>query len=79
MAGPEGTPVDIGYWDMKHVSGHSDGVVMDTALCTLQLEVYYRHLPTFNLDRDEPAADVATGRDIIIDIRLRREPAPSGS
>jgi hypothetical protein len=38
---------DMGYWDSPAKSEHSDGRVMDTCLCTLQLEVYYRYLPTF--------------------------------
>lgn len=44
-----GKLVDIGYWDMpQEITGHTDGVVMDTCLCTLQLEVYYRYLPSFD-------------------------------
>jgi hypothetical protein len=40
---------DIGYWDSPastELTG-GNGRVMDTILCTLMLEVYYRHLPTF--------------------------------
>ncbi|MCX7592096.1 MAG: terpene cyclase/mutase family protein [Kiritimatiellae bacterium] len=35
---------DIGYWSTGE-EGH--GRVMETALCTLMLEVYYRYLPTY--------------------------------
>lgn len=38
---------DVGYWDSPSESEHHDGRVMDTCLSTLQLEVYYRYLPTF--------------------------------
>jgi hypothetical protein len=45
----KGRLVDIGFWDMpEKLSGHTDGVVMNTCLATLQLEVYYRYLPTFH-------------------------------
>jgi hypothetical protein len=50
IALPNGQMADIGYWEPpKGVSGHTDseGKVMNTCLCTLQLEVYYRYLPTF--------------------------------
>lgn len=53
IEGPSGKMVDIGWWDMdKSIAGHSDGPVMDTCLCTLQLEVYYRYLPTFKIAKD---------------------------
>lgn len=42
---PEGNPQEIGWWENS--DAHSDRPMMDTALATLQLEVYYRHLPTF--------------------------------
>lgn len=43
-----GKLVDIGFWDMtQELSGHTDGVVMNTCLAALQLQVYYRYLPTF--------------------------------
>lgn len=50
-----GASKDIGFWDMdKTISGPTDGVVMNTALCTLQLEVYYRYLPTYKPPEKEP-------------------------
>ncbi|MBM4142895.1 MAG: terpene cyclase/mutase family protein [Lentisphaerae bacterium] len=48
IEGPGGKLWDIGWWDMpRELSGHTDGPVMNTALSCLQLEVYYRYLPTF--------------------------------
>lgn len=45
----KGKPQEIGFWDSpgnrEHTGGN--GRVMDTILCTLMLEVYYRYLPTF--------------------------------
>jgi hypothetical protein len=44
----EGRPVDIGFWKMDYsISGQTDGEEMNTCLCILQLEVYYRFLPTY--------------------------------
>ena len=60
----KGQPQDIGHWDMNgEISGHTDGVVMNTALCTLQLEVYYRYLPTFHKPEDLGIAEVAAEED----------------
>ena len=50
IAGPDGKMVDIGHWaPERELSGHTDGEkrVMNTCLCALQLQVYYRYLPTF--------------------------------
>jgi hypothetical protein len=42
---------------------------MDTTLCALQLEVYYRHLPTFKTLDETPAEDVKPDpSDLKIDI-----------
>ncbi len=42
----KGAPQETGYWEND--DGNKDnGGVMDTALTCLQLEVYYRYLPTF--------------------------------
>ncbi len=46
IEGPGGKMFDIGSWSVPN-EGHTAGVTMDTALCCLQLEVYYRYLPTF--------------------------------
>ncbi|MDI6773988.1 MAG: terpene cyclase/mutase family protein [Verrucomicrobiota bacterium] len=52
---PSGKMVDIGYWDVDNGKG---GLVMDTTLCALMLQVYYRYLPTFQKP-EEIAADTA--------------------
>jgi len=44
-AGPDG--VDIGYWDAPSETEKSLGLIYNTCLCTLMLEVYYRYLPTY--------------------------------
>jgi len=50
-----------GYWetDGQHGIGKSDipGRVLATCLAALQLEVYYRYLPTFNIKKMDAAAD----------------------
>jgi hypothetical protein len=47
----KGLPHAIGWWDSPSKAEHHDqgtgGQIMDTILCTLMLEVYYRYLPTF--------------------------------
>ena len=54
----EGTPHSIGWWDVPNEK-HTDGTVMDTSLCALQLQVYYRYLPTYAQPRvvDEVVED----------------------
>ena len=55
IADPTGKMRDIGYWQSPSESesfrgGGGDALwkdIMDTCLCTLQLEVYYRYLPSF--------------------------------
>jgi hypothetical protein len=43
-----GKPQEIGSWKSPAAREHTGGnPVMDTILCTLMLEVYYRYLPTF--------------------------------
>ena len=62
--GPDGRMRDVGWWEPPAaVKGHTDGPVMDTALCTLQLEVYYRYLPTFGkaLQQQEEEPENNTG------------------
>ena len=43
IRGPGGMLYAVGHWESQ--DGH--GAVMDTCLCALQLEVYYRYLPTY--------------------------------
>ncbi len=66
---------DIGYWDSPSEQEVSGGRVQDTCLCTLQLEVYYRYLPTFHKLEDVDSADIEPGikeaKDIEVEIRNR--------
>ena len=67
----KGKLVDIGWWDMeKDISGHSDGDVMNTTLCTLQLEVYYRYLPTYQAPKDTYQETLELVDDTDIDIEI---------
>ena len=62
IEGPDGKMVDIGHWESPVKGEHTGGVVQDTSLCTLMLEVYYRYLPSFKkieAGPDEVAAAVA--------------------
>jgi len=69
-----GKPHDIGFWEMdKAISGHTDGVVMNTSLCTLQLEVYYRYLPTYSKPEANQIEEIAADEeddDIEIDVNI---------
>ena len=52
----KGNPRSIGHW--PQYSGHGACPVFSTCLATLQLEVYYRYLPTFKaVDGGGAAAD----------------------
>jgi prenyltransferase beta subunit len=54
-----GKLVDIGFWDMnRELSGHTDGVVMNTCLAALQLQVYYRYLPTYQTPTELPEEEL---------------------
>lgn len=57
-----------GYWETKGHVGGADipGRVLATCLSALQLEVYYRYLPTFDIKKmDEAAAQDAVGIDAV--------------
>jgi hypothetical protein len=70
--GPKGKKYDIGWWDPPAgVKGHTDGTVQDTTLCTLQLEVYYRYLPTFK----PPAVEEGGEKEKSGDIEIKVTPA----
>lgn len=68
-----GRLVDIGHWvspsdaEQKRLGG----VVEDTALCTLMLEVYYRYLPSFQHAETVPQdmASEVGNKDIAVKIR----------
>lgn len=71
----KGTPRSIGYWDQYKGHGANEGEIFGTALCTLQLEVYYRYLPTFKtVDAAAVDANVpdpkADSNDVKIDISI---------
>lgn len=72
IPGPDGKMVDVGHWESPAGKGeHTGGVVQDTCLCTLMLEVYYRYLPSFKVAEAAPD-DVATApknEDISVKIR----------
>jgi hypothetical protein len=65
---PKGRSVDLGYWDTNNDRG---GRVMDTTLCTLTLEVYYRYLPTYRrVEMADDTTPIAGVPDVDLDIRL---------
>jgi hypothetical protein len=68
----KGVPKEIGWWEMdKAITGHTDGEVMDTTLCALQLQVYYRYLPTFKSPKDIDEVEISLSDDdddIVIEI-----------
>jgi len=73
IEGPDGKMKDTGWWDMEAaITGHSDGPVMNTALACLQLEVYYRYLPTFKKPEanDDSGPAVSSDDDVDIDISI---------
>jgi hypothetical protein len=47
-----------GHWDAPGGHAHVNSPVYTTTLACLMLEVYYRHLPTFQADHNEGAAKV---------------------
>lgn len=63
--GTKGKKFDIGWWEPpSNIKGHTDGIVQDTCLCTLQLEVYYRYLPSFkSLEVEGEGKDGKDGKD----------------
>ena len=67
----KGRPQAIGFWDSpaeRELTG-GNGRVMDTILCTLMLEVYYRYLPTFQqIPQEEVERELGDEDDLIIEI-----------
>ena len=71
VEGTDGRLKDIGHWAPgREVSGHtdSDGRVMNTCLAALQLQVYYRYLPTFKLQDIVQLENIAEEKDKHVDI-----------
>jgi len=66
----KGQPQEIGSWISPGEKEHGPGELMDTILCCLMLEVYYRYLPTFkpvkHEEEDEEIGDEE--EDLEIDI-----------
>ncbi|NIY17024.1 MAG: hypothetical protein GWM98_20095, partial [Nitrospinaceae bacterium] len=53
----KGEPQQIGWWEMPEENAHhTAGPVMDTTLAALQLQVYYRYLPTFKTPKVDDLA-----------------------
>ena len=72
IPGLDGKPVDVGHWESPGKGEHTGGVVQDTALCTLMLEVYYRYLSTsqhVDIDADVLANGAKPDDAIAIQIR----------
>ncbi len=67
----KGQPQETGFWESpaaREMTG-GNGKVMDTILCTLMLEVYYRYLPTFQqVTDDEIESELGDEEDLIIEI-----------
>jgi hypothetical protein len=67
----KGEPRSIGYWGQYGGHGSNEGDIFSTCLATLQLEVYYRYLPTFKLDGAEAPVDVnAPQKDANNDVKI---------
>jgi len=67
----KGKMVDIGFWEMANeITGHTDGVVMDTALCALQLQVYYRYLPTYRTPKEIEEEVILEDKEDDIDVEI---------
>ncbi len=72
-----GQPRSIGFWTSPAANEHTggNGEVMDTILCTLMLEVYYRYLPTFQqIPQQEIQNELGDEEDLDIEIVDRGSP-----
>ena len=66
-----GNPQETGFWDSPAESELTggNGRVMDTILCSLMLEVYYRYLPTFQqIPQGEIERELGDEDDLVIEI-----------
>jgi hypothetical protein len=68
----KGIPREIGFWDQYKGHG-SDNPVFATLMCVLQLEVYYKCLPTFNMPVDNVVHPPVDGRKPERDLDIRIE------
>lgn len=64
-----GKPQEIGHWENGDANEDGGPFVMDTCLATLQLEVYYRYLPTFKEVKVEDA-DIVIDKKDDVDIEI---------
>jgi hypothetical protein len=73
IMGIDGKMKDIGYWDSGVPDEHTGGRTQDTCLCALQLQVYYRYLPTFQAPNhvvEEKVEMVDKEEDIDIELNI---------
>ncbi|MFW5871025.1 MAG: prenyltransferase/squalene oxidase repeat-containing protein [Verrucomicrobiota bacterium] len=71
IADLNGEMVDIGYWKSASEKEWAKGPAYNTTLCALQLQVYYRYLPTFQSpEKIEEATEIADDDDIGVEIEL---------
>ena len=68
IQGMDGQMKDIGYWEAPGKGEAAHGLVYNTALCCLMLEVYYRNLPTYQPQQDKTADDMLTSVNLKIDV-----------
>jgi hypothetical protein len=68
IEGPDGKMKDIGYWESPG-SKEDYGRPYCTSLCALQLQVYYRYLPTFKSpEQIEEETEIAGEDDVQVEI-----------
>ncbi|MCK5529133.1 MAG: hypothetical protein KAI74_05580, partial [Kiritimatiellae bacterium] len=75
IADHKGVMQDIGHWVSPSKNEHNggNGAVMDTCLSTLQLQVYYRYLPTYRKyasSLDSELEDLTEDNDLNIEIDI---------
>jgi hypothetical protein len=70
IQGPDGTLVDIGYWKPLHEKEYCQAFIYNTTMCVLQLEVYYRYLPTYKQVEagHDPATPAKSADDVVVDV-----------
>jgi hypothetical protein len=74
IQGPDGKLVDIGYWMpiADHVPPeYCQAFVYNTTLCALQLQVYYRYLPTFKTPEASTGVKAALWSDDDIEVEVQ--------
>lgn len=67
----DGKALDVGYWTSPSKGEHTGGVVQDTCLCTLMLEVPIRYLPSYRQTEALPEDVVKATVEKDLDIRIR--------